>query len=104
MNETNITVQIHALQPRWIDLEKPRYRLYVNDDLITERTWVWDIQTYIEENIWVEIPQGINYIRLDLVKLKPMDLSQFGLQNLRIDGWPKPDHGGHRSSLSFILE
>jgi hypothetical protein len=104
MNETAITVQIHALQPNWIEHEKPKYRLYVNDDLITERTWIWDMQTYVEEDIRVEVPPGINHtIRLDLVKDNPMHLAQFGLQNLRINGWPKPDHGGHRSELSFIL-
>jgi hypothetical protein len=104
MNETAITVQIHALQPNWIEHEKPKYRLYINDDLITERTWIWDMQTYIEEDLRVEVSPGVNHtIRLDLIKDNPMNLAQFGLQNLRINGWPKPDHGGHRSELSFIL-
>jgi hypothetical protein len=104
MNETAITVQIHALQPNWIEHEKPKYRLYINDDLITERTWIWDMQTYIEEDLRVEVSPGVNHtIRLDLIKDNPMHLAQFGLQNLRINGWPKPDHGGHRSELSFIL-
>jgi len=104
MNETAITVQVHALQPNWIEHEKPKYRLYVDDDLITERTWIWDMQTYIEEDLRVEVSPGVNHtIRLDLIKDNPMHLAQFGLQNLRINGWPKPDHGGHRSELSFIL-
>lgn len=104
MRETAITVQVHALQPNWIEHEKPKYRLYVNNDLITERTWIWDMQTYIEEDIRIEVPPGINHtIRLDLIKDNPMHLAQFGLQNLRINGWHKPDHGGHRSELSFIL-
>lgn len=104
MSETQITVQVHPLQPGWIEHEKPRYRLYVNDDLITERTWIWDMQTYVEENIRVEVLPGINHlIRLELIKDNPMHLAQFGLQNLRINSWPKPDHGGHRSELSFIL-
>ena len=105
MIETKITVQVHPLQPRWIYIEQPKYRLYVNDDLITERTWIWDIDTFIEENLQVEVPLGINHtIRLDLIKSDPTHLSQFGLQNLKINGFPKPDHGGHRSELSFILE
>ena len=105
MNETSIIVEIHALQPRWIDHEKPRYRIYVNDDLITERVWIWDIQTYIEEKLLVNVPTNTTHnIRLEIVKSHPKDLAQFGLQNLKINGWPKPDHGGHRSELSFILE
>jgi hypothetical protein len=62
------------------------------------------MQTYIEEDLRVEVSPGVNHtIRLDLIKDNPMHLAQFGLQNLRINGWPKPDHGGHRSELSFIL-
>jgi hypothetical protein len=47
MSETSITVEVHALQPRWIYIEQPKYRLYVNNDLITERTWIWDLNTFI---------------------------------------------------------
>ena len=105
MNETIITVEVHALQPRWIDHEQPRSRIYVNDDLITERTWVWDMQIYIEESMCVDLQPGVSHaVRLDLIKTKPMDLAQFGLQNLKINGLPMSDHGGYRSQLSFILE
>ena len=104
MSETRITVQVHALQPRWIDLEKPKYRIYVNDDLMTERTWVWDRQTYVEETLWAELANGISHtVRLEIIKSKPFDLAQFGLQNLAVNDEPYPDHGGHRSELSFIL-
>lgn len=105
MNETNIIVQIHALQPTWIEHEKPKYRIYIDDDLITERTWIWDNQTYVEEDMLVCVSKNTTHnIRLDLIKSDPMHLSQFGLQSLKINGWPKPDHGGHRSELSFTLE
>jgi hypothetical protein len=104
MSETRITVQVHALQPRWIDIEKPKYRIYVNDDLITERTWIWDQQTYIEETLWAELASGISHtVRLELIKSKPCNLAQFGLQNLLVNEEPYPDRGGHRSELSFIL-
>lgn len=104
MNETAITVEVHALQPRWIEHERPKYRIYIDDDLITERTWIWDQETYIEENLRVEVSKGVNHtIRLELIKYNPMHLAQFGLRNLQINGWEKPDHGGHRSELSFIL-
>jgi hypothetical protein len=103
--ETSITVQVHALQPRWIDLEQPRYRIYVNDDLITERTWIWDLQIYVEESMCVDILPGVSHtVRLEVIKTKPMDLAQFGLQNLKINGSSISDHSGHRSELSFILE
>jgi hypothetical protein len=104
MSETKISVQVHALQPRWIDIEQPKYRLYINDDLITERTWGWDQQTYIEETLWAEVDHGISYtIRLELIKSDPFHLSQFGLQNLYVNEESYSDHGGHRSELSFML-
>jgi hypothetical protein len=107
MSETTITVEIHALQPTWISVESPKYRLYVNDDLITERTWLWDTYTYIEEKIIVEVPKGINHtIRVDLIKSDPMHLAQLGLKNLRINNsdYETSDHGGYRSELSFIID
>ena len=104
MSETRITVQVHALQPRWIDLEQPKYRIYVNDDLMTERTWIWDQQTYIEETLWAELASGISHtVKLEIIKSNPFDLAQFGLQNLTVNEEPHSDHGGHRSELSFIL-
>ena len=57
---TRIKVEVHCLQPRWADVEKCSYRLYLNDELMTERTWVWDINTWIEEQMLVEVDKNIN--------------------------------------------
>ena len=104
MSEIRITVQVHALQPRWIDVEKPKYRIYVNDDLFTERTWVWNQQTYIDETLWAELESGISHtVRLELIKSTHLDLAQFVLQNLTVNNEPRFDHDGNRSELSFIL-
>jgi hypothetical protein len=103
--ETNIKIQIHALQPRWIELEQARYRLYVNNDLITERTWTWDIDTVIEENVCVNVAPKVNHsIRLECIKVEKGHLTQLGLRNFSLNGIEFPDHGGHRDELSFILE
>jgi hypothetical protein len=107
MIETTITVEVHALQPRWIDLEKPRYRLYVNDDLFTERSWIWNQQIFIKENLSGHLETDINHtIRLEIIKSDPMHLSQFGLRNLRINNsdFETSDHGGYRSELGFIID
>lgn len=41
------------------------YRLYVNDDLLTERTWRWPVyKTYINEIIEVELEPGSHSVRL----------------------------------------
>jgi hypothetical protein len=104
MSETKITVEVHALQPRWIEHERPKYRIYIDNDLITERTWIWDQQTYINETLWAELESGISYtVRLELIKSSPLDLAQFVLQNLTVNNEPFFDHDGNRSELSFIL-
>ena len=104
MSETRITIQVHALHPPWIELQNSKYRIYVNDDLMTERTWIWDKQIYIEETLWAQLADGISHtVRLETIMDEDIDSTKFGLQNLTVNGEPYPDHDGHSSELSFIL-
>ena len=104
MSEVSLRVQVHCLQPNWIEHENSRYRMYVNDDLITERTWVWPMNTCIEEEVLVEVPERESHIvRLETILDNPRSLTQFGLQNFYVNGWPKPHYGGDRTQLSFML-
>jgi len=104
MSEVSLRVQVHCLQPNWIEHENSRYRLYVNDDLITERTWIWPMNTYIEEEVLVEVPEGLSHtVRLETILENPRSLTQFGFQNFYINGWPKPHGDGARTQLSFML-
>jgi hypothetical protein len=105
MAEVNLKVQVQLLQPRWSEpFATNNYRLYVNDDLITERSWIWDFNTVIDEDIWVEVPTHISHI----IRLEPIidhrSIAQFGLRNFRVNNWPKPDWGGAKTQLSFIIE
>jgi hypothetical protein len=59
---TNITVEVHCNIPNWALLSENamfkdnKYRLFVNEDLITERSWCWDhTNTYILENVQVQL-------------------------------------------------
>ena len=59
-----------------------------------------------EENIIVNIDTTLsNVVRIEHLWHPPKreSMAQFGLRNLKVNGQPKPDHGGHRSELSFIL-
>ena len=71
MNEVNIKVQVHCLKPSWVVAEKHRYRLYINDDMLTERSWIWDINTVIAEDIWVNLQLDTT----NLIKLEPVLLN-----------------------------
>lgn len=61
-----------------------RYRIYVNNDLITERDWNWDNNTFLNENIWVTNDSNETYI----VSLIPLvyipQQAVFKLNNLRV--------------------
>ena len=72
-------VQIMAdVHCRWEGLN-PIYRLYVNDELFTERTWTWD-NCYLEETVPMEVEPGDYYLRWELV---PPHLAHIEVTNMR---------------------
>jgi hypothetical protein len=62
----------------------PIYRLYVNDELFTERTWVWT-DTALEENLQVEAEPGVYEVRYEL--LSP-NLARLKVGSLSVDFGP----------------
>lgn len=44
----------------------PTYRLYVNDELFSERTWIWTSQ-YLQETLQIEAEPGTYSLRYELV-------------------------------------
>ncbi len=64
MTEHLITVDVYA---RWSD-KCPRYRVYVDNDLLTERDFIWaGHETYIRENIQVTLNPGLHTVRIEQV-------------------------------------
>jgi hypothetical protein len=45
----------------------PIYRVYVNNELFTERTWIWQDDLYLREEIQIEAEPGDYNIRYELV-------------------------------------
>lgn len=101
MNEVNIKVQVHCPKPSWVVAEKNRYRLYINDDMLTERSWIWSINTVIDEDIWISLASNtVNLIRLESI-LDPVEsIAKFSLMNLRVNNNPIIDYS-EQSELSF---
>jgi len=60
--------------------QQPIYRLYVNDELFTERTWIWQ-NVYLEEVIPILAEPGDYVIRYELV---PGTAAGLNIQNLRV--------------------
>lgn len=102
--ETYIDVEVHCLQPRWVADENSKYRIYFDDELLTERDWIWAQDIYIQENMIVDVsPCLMHTIRIEVIKSNPMHLTQLALRNLNVNGIRQDDRDGHRDNLSFIL-
>jgi hypothetical protein len=44
----------------------PVYRVYVDNDLLTERTWIWpEYEIYIKEHIEVQLEPGIHTVTIE---------------------------------------
>ena len=53
---------------KW-DGNDTRYRVYVNDELFTERSWIWNAKEYyLEELITIEAPPGQYKIKYELLE------------------------------------
>lgn len=86
MSPVNIKIQIHCLCPQYVASEKNIYRLYVNNDMLTERSWIWGTDTFITEDIWVNIDlKNINTIRFEPILNPVRSTATFALHDLRIN-------------------
>lgn len=75
----NLKVNVFS---NWRD-NAPIYRIYVNDDMLTERTFHWaPEQFYILENMHCNLSTGVHTLKLE--NLDP--LSEFRLDNFSVDG------------------
>ena len=69
--------------------DPPNYRVYVGDELFTERTWIWQEQ-YLEEMLVVNAPPGKYNLRWELV---PPAQGKITVTNIRIE------HGSDHAHL-----
>jgi hypothetical protein len=91
---TNITVEVHCRRPVWAvhhweeRYRDNHYRIYINNDLITERTWIWDESIYLKEHLWANLtPIDSHSIRLEPITYMP-EQAKFRLLELSIVGRP----------------
>lgn len=60
--------------------DPPNYRVYVGNEMFTERTWIWQEQ-YLEEMLVVNAPPGKYNLRWELV---PPAQGKIEVTNIRI--------------------
>ena len=90
MLEVNLIFEVHCQRPPWgiinpiSKFSDSRYRVYVDDDLITERSWIWDNGIKLLENIWLNLENNKEYkLRIDPVVAIP-EQAKFKIDNFKI--------------------
>jgi hypothetical protein len=83
MKECTITVDVYANSGDYT----PRYRIYVDNDLLTERDFIWSgHKVYIRENILVHLTSGAHVLRVEQVGaqgvIKPRNITVDGIASL----------------------
>lgn len=58
-----VTVDVDC---EWDKSNPPIYRLFVNDQLLSERTWLWT-DAFLQEIIQITVPAGVYTIQLEPV-------------------------------------
>lgn len=62
------------------DQISPKYRVFVNNELFIERTWIWR-DHYLEEMLQIEANPGMYHLKFELVE---PELGTLNVKNLRI--------------------
>ena len=76
--EHKLEVDVHA---HWND-QPPVYRLYIDNELFTERTFGWTAyQFYLTENMYCDLETGVHTLRLEKLDLE----SRFNLDNFKVN-------------------
>lgn len=74
-----ITADVYT---HWSDIS-PRYRVYVDSDLLTERDFGWPgHEVFIRENIVVELESGTHELRIEQVGKQ----GKIQVKNITLDG------------------
>jgi hypothetical protein len=89
MADLNLTVSVHCIRPDWAisnqneKFNDVRYRIYINEQLIVERNWIWSNNHYLNENVWIDNNSKEYEVRLEPV-LIATNQAKFTLKDLKI--------------------
>lgn len=75
--------------------QEPVYRIYVDQDLLTERTWSWPRhEQYIQEVMTVNLESGTHQVRVEPL----LGFAGFVAKNLTVNGVAQ-----HQQDLLFVV-
>ena len=98
----HIKADVHCL---WDD-HLPIYRIFVDDDLITERTFIWHCyRVVIRENLVCDLEPGIHTLRVEAVNVS--ENGGFRFENFILEGRSDAEHPNHHDpqykQITFIV-
>ena len=81
MRTVSISVDVWCNYDNFV---KPAYRVYVDSEMLTERTFIWNSsKQYIREHIEVNLAPGGHSVSIQ--NLTP-EMAAFRISNLQVDG------------------
>jgi hypothetical protein len=104
MPAVNLTVDVHCTRScrSILNKEHALYRLYINNDLLTERTWIWKNNIYIKENMWVHT-KTTNLLTIQPITNLPTQ-TIFTLSNLQVIDTMVTVDQINEHTISFTLQ
>ena len=79
MREVSISVDLYC---KW-EITPPIYRLYVDDTLLTERTYIWNCEEqFVREHVIVNLEHGTHTLKIESVN---SEFAVFMKRNFSID-------------------
>jgi len=82
--DTHFVLAVFDLDCTWHS-SPPTYRIYVNDELFTEREWRWPSNFYLEQLLQIQAPAGKYDVRVEPVYPSQ---AEFFIRNNRVDHGP----------------
>jgi hypothetical protein len=79
-----LTVDVHYSHPTGIN-DDSRYRIYVDQELMAERSWNWLTNVLVQENLIVELNPGAHTVSL-VEANKDITQGRFNLKDLTVNG------------------
>jgi hypothetical protein len=104
-----ITVEVHYTEQDFEGFydgsgKEPTYRLFLDDELFTERSWLYNDRTYLLENVQFKSSIAEHTILVEPIAypLPEVNYFDFELRNLVVDGVPvEPAISGNK--LHFTI-
>lgn len=104
-----LSVDVHCTIPSWVThhpdpaYRRTIYRVYVDGELFTERTWIYGNNIYLEEQLYASLDSNVVH-KLEIVPvLKNVSQAKFSITNFKINN-SECHHSINETVVNFKLQ